>query len=170
VQHEKANSYNQLMKSAALGTKQNLSYVWIVLFIPASSLLAGVLAYIMRLSAPVSGSHGFWDVLWGFAPFWPGTYGVRHIPSLVLGIATLLLLAQSRRARKSVVSLLQIRIILLVLLSLITILAKIFTVITPMDNTAKAAIPLIIYADLDLFLVFLLTFLPSCRRRGDPMK
>ena len=151
------------------GSKRILSYIWVVLFIPASSLMAGVLAYNMRLSAPVSGGNGFWDVLRGFAPFWPGTYGVRHIPSLMLGVAVLLLLAVSQRARKPVITLLQIRVILLVLLALITILAKIFTVLAPMDFTAKAATPLFIYADLDLFLVFLMTFLPSYRRPGVPL-
>lgn len=148
------------------GLKRNLSYLWIVLFIPISSLLAGVLAYIMRLSSPGSGSHGFWDVLWGYVPFWPGTYGVHHVPSLILSLAVLLLLAVSRRARKPIVSLLHIRVIVLVLLCLITILAKTFTVITAMDSTAKAVIPLFIYVELDLFLVFLLTFFPFYRRPG----
>lgn len=148
------------------GLKRSLPYLWIFLFIPASSLLAGILAAIMRLSNPISGSHGFWDVLLGYAPFWPGTYGVRHIPSLVLGLAVLLLLTVSRRTRKPVVSLLQIRIILLVLLCLITIVAKTFSVVTRMDDSAKAFIPLFLYADLDLFFTFLLTFLPSFRRPG----
>jgi hypothetical protein len=148
------------------GSKRSLAYVWIVLFIPASAVSAGILAAIMRLTDPVTGSGGLWAVLWGFAPFWPGTYGVRHIPSLVLSLAVLLLLAASRRTRKPVVSLLQIRIILLILLCLITILAKIFIVVAPMDGTAKTVIPLFLYADLDLFLVFLLTFLSSFRRPG----
>jgi hypothetical protein len=139
------------------------------LFIPASSLVAGVLAYIMRLSAPVSGGNGFWDVLRGYAPFWPGTYGVRHIPSLILGVAVLLLLAVSQRVRKPVVTLFQIRVILLVLLALLTILFKIFIVLAPMDPTAKAATPLFIYADLDLFLIFLMTFLPFYRKPSVPL-
>jgi hypothetical protein len=141
-------------------------YVWVVLFIPASSLAAGVLAYFMRLSAPVSGGNGFWDLLRGYAPFWPGTYGVRHIPSLCLSVAVLLLLAVSQRARKPVVTLFQIRVILLVLLTLLTVLAKIFTVIAPIDPTTKASMPLFVYADLDLFLVFLMTFLPFYRKPG----
>lgn len=148
------------------GSKRILSYIWIVLFIPVSSLAAGVLAYIMRLSAPVSGGNGFWDVLRGYAPFWPGTYGVRHVPSLMLSVAVLLLLAVSQRARKPVVTLFHIRVILLVLLAILTILAKIFTVLAPMGPTTKAAMPLFIYADLDLFLVFLMTFLPFYRKPG----
>jgi hypothetical protein len=150
------------------GSKRIWPYIWVVLFIPASSLAAGVLAYIMRLSAPVSGGNGFWDVLRGYAPFWPGTYGVRHIPSLILSVAVLLLLAVSQRAHKPVVTLFQIRVILLVLLALLTILAKIFTVLAPMGPTTKAAMPLFIYADLDLFLVFLMTFLPFYRKPGVP--
>lgn len=150
-------------------SKRNWSCIWVVLFIPASSLVAGVLAYILRLSAPVSGGHGFWEVFRGFAPFWPGTYGVRHIPSLVLSVTVLLLLAVSQRARKPVVTLSQIRVILLVLLALLTILAKIFIVLVPMDFSAKETSPLFIYADLDLFLVFLMTFLPSYRRPGVPL-
>lgn len=153
-------------ESAKRGSKRIWPYLWIVLFIPASSLAAGALAYIMRLSAPISGSHGFWDVLRGYTPFWPGTYGVRHIPSMMLGVAVLLLLAVSQRARKPVFTLFQIRVILLVLLSLLTILAKIFIVLAPMDPTTKAATPLLIYADLDLFLVFLMTFLPFYRKSG----
>lgn len=141
-----------------------MPYIWVVLFIPASCLAAGVLAYVMRLSAPVSGGNGFWDVLRGFAPFWPGTYGVRHIPSLMLSIAVLLLLPVSQRTRKPVVTLLQVRIILLVLLALLTVLLKIFIVLAPMGFTAKATAPLFIYADLDLFLVFLMTFLPFYRK------
>jgi hypothetical protein len=148
------------------GSKRVLSYFWVILFIPASSLVAGVLAYVMRLSAPVSGGNGFWDVLRGFAPFWPGTYGIRHIPSMILSVAVLLLLAVSQRACKPVVSLFQIRVILLVLLALLTILTKIFIVLAPMDTTTKAATPLFIYADLDLFLVFLITFLPFYRKPG----
>jgi hypothetical protein len=148
------------------GSKRVLSYFWVILFIPASSLVAGVLAYIMRLSAPVSGGNGFWNVLRGYAPFWPGTYGVRHIPSLMLSVAVLLLLAVSQRVRKPIVTLFQIRVILLVLLALLTILTKIFIVLAPMDPTTKAATPLFIYGDLDLFLVFLITFLPFYRKPG----
>lgn len=139
------------------------AYIWVVLFIPLSSLAAGVLAYIMLLPAPASGAHGFWDLLRGFAPFWPGTYGVRHIPSLTLSLAVLLLLAAPQRTRKPMVTPSQIRVILLVLLALLTVLTKIFSVLTPMDPTTQAAIPLFIYAELDLFLVFLMTFLPAFR-------
>jgi hypothetical protein len=152
--------------SAMRASKRIWPYIRIVLFIPASSLAAGVLAYFMRLSAPVSGGNGFWDVLRGYAPFWPGTYGVRHIPSLILSVAVLLLLAVSQGARKPVVTLFQIRVILLVLLALLTIPVKIFVVIALMDSTAKAVTPLFIYADLDIFLVFLMTFLPLYRKPG----
>jgi hypothetical protein len=148
------------------GSKRIWPYLWVVLFVPASSLAAGVLAYFMHLSAPVSGGNGFWDVLRGYAPFWPGTYGVRHIPSLLLGIAVLLLLPISQRTRKPVVTLVQIRVILLVLSALLTILVKIFSVLAPMGPAAKAAVPLFIYADLDLVLVFLMTFLPLYRKPG----
>ena len=151
------------------GAKRIWPYIWIVLFIPASSLAAGALAYFMRLSAPVSGGNGFWDVLRGYAPFWPGTYGARHIPSLILSVAVLLLLAVSQRARKPVVTMVQIRVILLVLLALLTIPVKVFMVIALMDSTAKAVTPLFIYADLDLFLVFLMTFLPFYRKPKAPL-
>jgi hypothetical protein len=157
------------MKQAEMrGSKRTSSWVWILLFVPVSSLAAGVLAYIMRLSGPVSGGNFFWAMLRGYAPFWPGTYGVRHIPSLILSIAILLLLAVSQRATKPVVTMSQIRVILLVLLTLITVLAKILYVAGPLDSTAKTATSLFIYADLDLFLVFLMTFLPSFRRPGIP--
>jgi hypothetical protein len=143
-----------------------LSFIWAVLFVPASCLAAGVLAYLMRLSAPVSGGNGFWAVLRGYAPFWPGTYGVRHIPSLLLSVAVLLLLPVSQRTHKPVVTLAQIRVILLVLLALLTILVKILSVLAPMGPTTRSAVPLFIYADLDLFLIFLMTFLPLYRNQG----
>jgi hypothetical protein len=57
----------------------------------------------------------------------------------------------------------QIRILLLVLITTLTILTHIFSVLAPTKFTAKAGIPLFIYADLDLFLVFILTFLPFIR-------
>ena len=151
------------------GSKRIWPYIWIVLFIPASSLAAGVLAYFMYLSAPVSGGNGFWNILRGYAPFWPGTYGVRHIPSLILSIAVLLLLAESQRGRKPIVTLFQVRVILLVLIALLTIPVKIFMALALMDSTAKAVTPLFIYADLDLFLVFLMTFLPVYRKPGVPL-
>ncbi len=138
--------------------------LWVVLFVPVSSFLAGVMAYVMRLSAPESGGNGFWDVLRGYGPFWPGTFGVRHIPSLVLSLAVLLLLAISTRMAKPLVTLFQIRIILLVLIALLTIFVKIFLVVEPVGLQTRAVIPLFLYADLDLVLVFLLSFLPTYRR------
>jgi len=150
-------------------SKRIWTYVWVVLFIPVSSLAAGVLAYIMRLPAPGSGGNGFWEVLLGYAPFWPGTYGVRHIPSLILGVAVLLLLAVSQRAPKPVVTMFQVRVILLVLLALLTMLGKILIVVELTRFTAETTAPLFIYAGLDLFLVFLMTFLPSYRKPGVPM-
>jgi len=137
--------------------------LWIVLFIPASSLLAGVLAFIMRLSAPVSGGNGFWDVLREYGPFWPGTFGVRHLPSLVLSVAVLLLLAIATRMAKPLVTLFQIRIILLILIVLLTVFVNIFSVVEPLKFQTREIIPLFLYADLDLILVFLLTFLPVFR-------
>jgi hypothetical protein len=145
-----------------------LRYAWIVLFVPTSSLLAGILAYLMSLSAPGSGGNGLSDVIRGYAPFWPGTYGVRHIPSLILSLAVLFLLDVSRRARKPIVTLFQIRVILLVLIALLTIVFKVFSVVWPLDVASRATMEeaqaLFIYADLDLCLIFLLTFLPAFRR------
>jgi len=150
-------------------SKRIWTYVWVVLFIPVSSLAAGVLAYIMRLPAPGSGGNGFWEVLRGYAPFWPGTYGVRHIPSLILGVAVLLLLAVSQRAPKPVVTMFQVRVILLVLLALLTMLGKILIVVELTRFTAETTAPLFIYAGMDLFLVFLMTFMPSCRKPDPPL-
>ncbi len=87
----------------------------------------------------------------------------------MLSVAVLLLLAVSRQARKPIVTLLHIRVILLVLLALLAILANIFSVRAPMDSMAKAATPLFIYADPDLSLVFLMTFLPSYRKPDVPL-
>jgi len=151
------------------GSKGIWTYMWVVLFIPVSSLAAGVLAYIMRLPAPGSGGYGFWAILRGYAPFWPRTYGVRHIPSLILGVAVLLLLAVSQRAPKPVVTMFQVRVILLVLLALLILLGKILIVGELNRFTAETTAPLFIYAGLDLFLVFLMTFLPSYRKPGVPM-
>ena len=143
-------------------------YVWILSFVPISGLLAGILAYAMRLRAPGSGGNGFSDVLWGYGPFWPGTYGVRHIPSLILGLAVLALLIASRRGRKPVVTVFQIRVILLVLIVLLTVFFKIFMVVMWPDPVKRQplseAMPLFLYADLDLILVLVATFLPAFRR------
>jgi hypothetical protein len=151
------------------GSKRIWPCIWVVLFIPVSSLAAGVLAYFMRLSAPGSGGNGFWEVLRGYAPFWPGTYGVRHIPSLILGVAVLLLLAVSQRAPKPVVTMFHVRVILLVLLALLTMLGKILIVAELTRFTAETTAPLFIYAGLDLFLVFLMTFLPVYRKPDAPL-
>lgn len=143
-------------------------YVWILAFAPTSGLLAGILAYAMRLPAPGSGGNGLSDVLRGYGPFWPGTYGVRHVPSLILGLAVLVLLIASRRGRKPVVTVFQIRIILLVLIVLLTVFFKIFMVVLWPDPVKRLplseAMPLFLYADLDLILVLVATFLPAFRR------
>lgn len=148
---------------------QVFSYIVILLFIPLSGLAAGILANFMRLSVPGTRGNGFWYVLQGYGSFWPGTYGVRHIPSMVLSVAILWLLAVSRRSRKPVVTLFQVRVVLLILIILLVILVKIFSVVfvaTPTDFSAKEWVSLFVYGVLDLGLVFLMTFLPLYRRRG----
>ena len=135
-----------------------ISWLWVVSFIPASCLLAGVLAYATNLSAPGSGRYGLWDAFQGYSPFWPGTYGIRHIPSLTLGFAVLLLLAVSRRSPRPLVSWLHIRVILIVLFCLITLLVKILFVIAPLGTSQDDVVPLFIYVDLDLVLTFFLTY------------
>jgi hypothetical protein len=102
-------------------------------------------------------------------PILAGDLGVRHIPSLILGVAVLLLLAVSQRAPKPVVTMFHVRVILLVLLALLTMLGKILIVAELTRFTAETTAPLFIYAGLDLFLVFLMTFLPVYRKPDAPL-
>jgi len=105
-----------------------------------SSLLAGVLAYVMKLSAPGSGGNGFWDVLKGYGPFWPGTFGVRHIPSAGPERGCSSFAGDFNPDAKPLVTLFQIRIVLLVLIALLTIFVKIFSVVETLEGSRRGRV------------------------------
>jgi len=65
---------------------------------------------------------------------------------------------------KPALTLFQIRIFLLVLIAVLTILAVIMTTISAIEGPDARKLPLfLLFADIDIVLVFLLTFLPVFR-------
>ena len=137
----------------------------LVLYVPVSCSIIGLLAYYMRCPSPVVGSYPFLDVFLFYATPFFGDFGVVHIPALVLSLAFLLLMVISMDSPKPVVTIYQIRIILLVLIALITILAFVINVSTPLRfRPYYYYMLLFLYVDVPLILVFFLTFLPLFRK------
>ncbi len=137
----------------------------LVLYIPISCSLIGLLAYHMRFPSPVAGSYPFLDVFWFYANPLNGNFIVVHSPTLVLSLAFLLLMILSTNTPKPVITIYPIRIILLVLIVLITVFVVIFNIMTPLQFQAtNYYMPLFLYVDVHLILVLLLTFLPVFRK------
>jgi hypothetical protein len=149
--------------------------VWpLIVYLPTSALTVGILAAIMRLSAPHSGAMGFLDVFFAYALRFPRDFNIIRWVAPALGLAVLVLLSVAIRSVRPVMTLTPIRIFLLVLIVLLTILVKIFSVVIPLipsgprpDISFGAAAPLTAYLflfmDVDFCLVFLATFLPTYR-------
>jgi hypothetical protein len=88
-----------------------------------------------------------------------------HLPALVLSLAFLLLMVISANSTKPIITIYPIRIILLVLIALITIFVMIFNIMTPLlFEATNYYMPLFLYVDVHLILVFFLTFLPLFRK------
>jgi len=136
----------------------------LVLYVPVSCSVIGLLAYYMRCPSPVVGSYPFLDVFWYYANPLSGDFIVVHLPTLVLSLAFLLLMVISVDSPKPIITVYPIRIILLVLIALITILVVIFNVITPLLFQPEHYMLLFLFVDVHLILVFLLTFLPLFRK------
>ncbi|MGD8535985.1 MAG: hypothetical protein PVF66_09060 [Candidatus Aminicenantes bacterium] len=136
----------------------------LILYVPISCSLIGLLAYYMRSPSPVEGRYPFLDVFWYYANPLNGDFFVVHFPTLVLSLAFLLLMVISTDSPKSIITIYPIRIVLLVLIVLITILVVIFNIITPLLFQPEHYMLLFLYVDVHLILVFLLTFLPLFRK------
>ncbi len=136
----------------------------LVLYVPVSCSLIGLLAYYMRCPSPVVGSYPFLDVFLFYATPFFGDFGVMNLPALVLSLAILLLMVISTDSPKPIITIYPIRIVLLVLIVLITILVVIFNIISPLLFQPEHYLLLFLYVDVHLILVFLLTFLPLFRK------
>ncbi|UCE41852.1 MAG: hypothetical protein JSV17_02365 [Candidatus Aminicenantes bacterium] len=136
----------------------------IILYIPISCSLIGLLAYQMRSPSPVSGAYPFLDVFWHYANPFNSTYSSVHLLTLTLSIAFLFFMALSVSTSKPVISIFHIRIFLLVLIVLITIIVMIFVVTGPQFTTPQDIISLFLYVDVHLILLMLLTYLPIFRK------
>ena len=145
--------------------RQKTKLLLLLLYIPVSCSLIGLLAYYMRCPSPVEESYPFFDVFWFYANPLNGNFIVVHLPALVLSLAFLLLMIISANSSKPIITIFPIRIILLVLISLITILVMVLNITTPLLFQARNNYMLLfLYVDVHLILVFLLTFLPLFRK------
>ena len=154
------------MSSTKIGKtlkRQKNKLLLLILYLPVSCSLIGVLSYYLRFPGQVSGTRSFFDVFWFYANPLNSSFSSMHLPSLLLSFAFLLLMMTLTDTPKPIISLFQIRVILLVLMGLITILVVIFSVLVIQDLTVKSFMPLFLFVDVNLILVFLLSFLPLFR-------
>ena len=144
--------------------KRKNKLLLLILYCPISCCLIGILAYHMRCPSPVIGDYPFMDVFWFYAnPLNSNFIGV-HLPTLVLSFAFLLLMITLTDTSKPIITLFQIRIILLIFIVIITLFVNIFLNIEPnIKEREYIFLQLFLYVDVDLILVFLLTFLPFFR-------
>jgi hypothetical protein len=86
----------------------------------------------------------------------------------MISLLTLILLISLSYSSRPVMTLFQVRIVLLVLIAVLTVLAKIWSVVGPLATTGgvsgygKLAL-MLLFIDIDLAVVFLMTFLPAFR-------
>lgn len=136
----------------------------LILYIPISCSLIGILAYQMRSPSPVSGEYPFIDVFWHYANPFNSTYSSVHLITIVLSLAYLLFMALSVSSPKPIISIFHIRIFLLVLIILITVIVLIFNVIGPLYSSYQDILRLFLYVDVHLILLMLFTYLPIFRK------
>jgi len=135
----------------------------LVLYVPISCSVIGLLAYQMRSPSPVNGEYPFYDVFWHYANPFNSTYSSIHLITIVLSLAYLLFMALSLSSTKPVISIFHIRIFLLVLIVLITLIVMMFVVI-PRHPSPQDIIRLFLYVDVHLILLMLFTYLPIFRK------
>jgi len=162
-----------------MAVKQNIRGIWLlVLYLPISCAVIGLLSYLMRLPVPVTGRHAFSDVFWAYALRFLSDFSVLRWIAPALGWVLLLLMVVAVRTRKPILTLVEIRVVLLVLIVIVTLLAKIFANIigaTPgsargafYEGTKNLITLLFLFVDVDFILVLLASYLPifkSLRRR-----
>jgi len=137
----------------------------LILYIPISCSLIGILAYYMRLPIPVSGSHPFRDVFRFYANPLNSDFSSVHLPALVLSFAYLLYMIISVNTPKPIITIFHIRVFLLILIVLITTLVVVSNVIVPFSSIEfQSSIRLFLYVDVHLIFIFLLTYLPIFRK------
>ena len=137
----------------------------LILYVPISCSVIGLLAYQMRNPSPVSGEYPFLDVFWHYANPFNSTYSSVHFLTLGFSIAFLLFMILSVSTSKPIISIFHIRIFLLVLIILITLIVMIFVVLGPRyAATPQDIIRLFLYVDVHLILLMILTYLPFFRK------
>lgn len=156
------------MKS--INKRFRINLLLLILYVPISCSLIGLLAYQMRSPSPVSGSYPFLDVFWHYANPFNSAYSSVHLLTIVLSLAYLLFMALSVSSLKPIISIFHIRIFLLVLIVLITLIVMIFVVIGPRYSTPQDIIRLFLYVDVHLILLMLFTYLPFFRKLKPPVK
>jgi hypothetical protein len=143
--------------------KHKIGLLLLILYIPVSCSIIGILAYYMKSPSIVIESDSFKDVFWFYAnPFYIHL-GFAHLLTLILSLAFLLLMILSMNTSRPIISIFQIRIVLLMLIAVITIFVMIFTVLMPLHWKPQYPLLLFLHVDVHLVLVFLLTFLPIFR-------
>jgi len=150
--------------------KRFLKLIWVLVYFPISFSLIGILAYLARLKSPSANSYAFRDVFNTYAnPLQPSFIGI-HLPALIFTFTFLVLLVSIASERMPLFTLFQIRLILLMLLGVITILVKIFLTVLvyapfrPLDFKEFIYIPIFLYIDVHILLLYLLTYLPKFRK------
>ena len=136
----------------------------LILYVPVSCSLIGLLAYQMRSPSPVSGDYQFLDVFWYYANPFNSEYSSVHLLTIALSLGLLLFVSLAISSTKPVISIFHIRILLLVLIVLITLIVMIFIVLGPGYSTPQDIIRLFLYVDVHLILIMLFTFLPFLRK------
>ena len=146
-----------------------LRFLLVIAYFPLSLSIIGLLAYHMRCPSPVVGRYPFADVFFFYAHPLNLKYIDVHSISLWFSFLFLVLLATSAGTSRKIVTITQLRVMMITLAIVVTILVDIFfnTLIglTPMTVDARrdVLIPLFLYVDLHLILLFLYTYLPPFR-------
>lgn len=143
--------------------KQKIGLLLLIFYIPVSCSIIGILANFMKSPGIVIGSNSFMDVFWFYANPLNSNLGHVHLLTLLLSLAFLFLMFLSTNTSRPIISIFQIRIVLLMLIAVITIFVMIFTVLMPLHYKPHYPLLLFLHVDVDLILVFLLTFLPFFR-------
>jgi hypothetical protein len=149
---------------------QEYALLLLILYVPISCSLVGVLAYWMRLPSPVSGRYPFPDVFWHYANPFNSDFVSLHLPTLVFSLIFLLFVGISVNLSKPIISIVHIRVLLLILIVLITVFVKVFLVLGPVGVLEpiglgrKGSVGLFLYGDVHLILLYLITYLPIFRK------
>ncbi|MFC2156496.1 hypothetical protein ACFLT9_01535 [Acidobacteriota bacterium] len=156
------------MRNLALaeGVKRNWPKILLLLlYCPMSCFIVGMTACFLRLrgTLAIGANYSFSDVFWYYAIPYPGIYTEMHLFTLAFSMILLSFLLISANSSDHKRHIFHIRILLLVLLTVITLITKIFIVTIPADGgyAALNGLKLFLFVDLDLILLFLLTYLPA---------